>query len=275
MPVLLTRANDGEVRAFVNMCSHRGAIVVDEGLRHGAALQLPVPRLDLRPEGRARRHPQPGGLRRRRRVVPRADAAPGRRAGRPGVRGAHPGRRGRHRRVPLRLRRPARPLPLRRVAPGGPAQDRGAELEGRLRRLPRLLPPADPAQEQLRAQLPEPGHLRQLGTAPAGERPEPEAARPRGHAGGRVGRSTGCSAGCGRSSPTSPSPRFEAGRPRCADLPALPGRRRRRLGHHPVVLPRPRARRRGARSWPRSRPTSSSTSCATRTTTPACGSSGR
>ena len=31
VPVLLTRDNDGEVRAFVNMCSHRGAVVVENG----------------------------------------------------------------------------------------------------------------------------------------------------------------------------------------------------------------------------------------------------
>ena len=31
VPVLLTRGSDGEVRAFVNQCSHRGAIVVPEG----------------------------------------------------------------------------------------------------------------------------------------------------------------------------------------------------------------------------------------------------
>ncbi len=31
VPVLLSRGADGAVRAFVNMCSHRGAIVVDEG----------------------------------------------------------------------------------------------------------------------------------------------------------------------------------------------------------------------------------------------------
>ena len=30
-PVLLTRGDDGEIRAFVNSCSHRGAIVVPEG----------------------------------------------------------------------------------------------------------------------------------------------------------------------------------------------------------------------------------------------------
>lgn len=31
VPVLLTRAQDGQVRAFLNVCSHRGAIVVAEG----------------------------------------------------------------------------------------------------------------------------------------------------------------------------------------------------------------------------------------------------
>jgi phenylpropionate dioxygenase-like ring-hydroxylating dioxygenase large terminal subunit len=31
VPVLLTRARDGSVRAFLNVCSHRGAIVVSEG----------------------------------------------------------------------------------------------------------------------------------------------------------------------------------------------------------------------------------------------------
>ena len=31
VPLLLTRAQDGEVRAFVNMCSHRGTIIVEEG----------------------------------------------------------------------------------------------------------------------------------------------------------------------------------------------------------------------------------------------------
>ena len=33
VPVLLTRGTDGEVRAFVNSCSHRGAQVVADGAR--------------------------------------------------------------------------------------------------------------------------------------------------------------------------------------------------------------------------------------------------
>ena len=31
VPILLTRGEDGELRAFVNMCSHRGNIIVEEG----------------------------------------------------------------------------------------------------------------------------------------------------------------------------------------------------------------------------------------------------
>ncbi len=41
VPVLVTRGADGAVRAFVNMCSHRGAIVVDEGV--GTARRFACP----------------------------------------------------------------------------------------------------------------------------------------------------------------------------------------------------------------------------------------
>ncbi len=41
VPVLITRGQDGEARAFVNMCSHRGAIVVPEGV--GTARQFSCP----------------------------------------------------------------------------------------------------------------------------------------------------------------------------------------------------------------------------------------
>lgn len=41
VPVLLTRGNEGEVRAFVNSCSHRGAIVVPEGI--GTARRFACP----------------------------------------------------------------------------------------------------------------------------------------------------------------------------------------------------------------------------------------
>jgi phenylpropionate dioxygenase-like ring-hydroxylating dioxygenase large terminal subunit len=41
MPVLLTRVEDGTVRAFVNMCSHRGTILVEEGV--GTARRFTCP----------------------------------------------------------------------------------------------------------------------------------------------------------------------------------------------------------------------------------------
>ncbi|MEM9034746.1 MAG: aromatic ring-hydroxylating dioxygenase subunit alpha [Actinomycetota bacterium] len=41
VPVLLSRGADGELRAFVNMCSHRGAIVAEPG--HGTARRFACP----------------------------------------------------------------------------------------------------------------------------------------------------------------------------------------------------------------------------------------
>jgi len=41
VPVLLTRARDGSARAFLNVCSHRGAIVVDEGTGHALRFTCP------------------------------------------------------------------------------------------------------------------------------------------------------------------------------------------------------------------------------------------
>ncbi|MDG2028985.1 MAG: aromatic ring-hydroxylating dioxygenase subunit alpha [Acidimicrobiales bacterium] len=41
VPVLLSRGADGEVRAFVNSCAHRGAIVMEEG--HGIARRFTCP----------------------------------------------------------------------------------------------------------------------------------------------------------------------------------------------------------------------------------------
>ena len=41
VPLLLTRGTEGEIKAFVNMCSHRGAIVVPEGL--GVARRFACP----------------------------------------------------------------------------------------------------------------------------------------------------------------------------------------------------------------------------------------
>ncbi len=41
MPVLIVRGNDGEVRSFVNMCSHRGAMLVDEGVGEARRFACP------------------------------------------------------------------------------------------------------------------------------------------------------------------------------------------------------------------------------------------
>lgn len=41
MPILISRGADGTARAFVNMCSHRGAMLVDEGT--GVARRFPCP----------------------------------------------------------------------------------------------------------------------------------------------------------------------------------------------------------------------------------------
>ena len=234
VPVLLTRGSDGEVRAFVNMCSHRGAIVVPEG--SGTARRFACPyhawtydhdgdlvgildRERLRP-ARPRCH----GLT----PLPVAE-----RAGLVFV-VLTPGRRDGHRRHLCGYDDRARPLRLRRLAPRGPDARRGAELEGRLRRLPRLLPPADPAQEQLRTRLPQPGHLRRLGSAPAGDVPDPPLLDLEGMPEERVAHRASL-------------------RRRVDDLPPrLDRRRHRRRPRHPAV---PRRRRRQRRSP--SRPTSS------------------
>ena len=42
VPILLTRGPEGEINAFVNMCSHRGAIVVPDGLGRARRQWAPV-----------------------------------------------------------------------------------------------------------------------------------------------------------------------------------------------------------------------------------------
>jgi phenylpropionate dioxygenase-like ring-hydroxylating dioxygenase large terminal subunit len=41
VPVLLTRGSDGTLRAFVNMCSHRGAIIVEDGTGEASRFMCP------------------------------------------------------------------------------------------------------------------------------------------------------------------------------------------------------------------------------------------
>ncbi len=51
MPVLLTRSADGSVRAFVNMCSHRGSILVEEGLGTARRFTCPYHAWTYNPSG--------------------------------------------------------------------------------------------------------------------------------------------------------------------------------------------------------------------------------
>ena len=44
VPILLTRGDDGVVRAFLNVCSHRGAVVVEEGLGKASRFTCPYHR---------------------------------------------------------------------------------------------------------------------------------------------------------------------------------------------------------------------------------------
>src|SRR5829696_4201053 len=64
--LIIVRGNDGELRGFYNVCRHRGATILGIGVRHAAAVPVPVPRLGLRP-GRdaeaAAAHGAPGRFR--------------------------------------------------------------------------------------------------------------------------------------------------------------------------------------------------------------------
>jgi phenylpropionate dioxygenase-like ring-hydroxylating dioxygenase large terminal subunit len=50
-PVLLTRGRDGQIRAFLNSCSHRGAILVEDGLGQAKRLSCPYHNWTYNPEG--------------------------------------------------------------------------------------------------------------------------------------------------------------------------------------------------------------------------------
>ena len=51
VPVLLTRGADGEIRAFMNSCSHRGAMIVEEGLGHAKRISCPYHNWTYNSEG--------------------------------------------------------------------------------------------------------------------------------------------------------------------------------------------------------------------------------
>lgn len=51
IPVLLTRGRDGQIRAFLNSCSHRGAQIVEEGLGHARRMSCPYHNWTYNTEG--------------------------------------------------------------------------------------------------------------------------------------------------------------------------------------------------------------------------------
>ena len=110
---------------MINVCRHRGAELLGDGHRQGEPDHLPVPRLELRPEGLPARGLRRGDVRRRRQ-------------GRDGPAHAARGRAGRHR---VRLARPRRDHRPRRVArgrPDHPARGHGARLAPTTTRRARL-----------------------------------------------------------------------------------------------------------------------------------------
>ena len=54
-PLVVVRGDDGQLRAFYNVCRHHAAAVVPD-FRAARNISLPLPRLDLRNRWRAERH---------------------------------------------------------------------------------------------------------------------------------------------------------------------------------------------------------------------------
>ena len=101
-PVLLTRGADGEVRCFLNVCRHRGAVVTAEGCGHARRHACPYHGWTYDTEGTLVGLPGRETFGDDRRVDLRADRAPGRRTGRDHLRPDQPPastvtRRARHR----------------------------------------------------------------------------------------------------------------------------------------------------------------------------------
>jgi nitrite reductase/ring-hydroxylating ferredoxin subunit len=148
MPVLLSRGEDGEVRAFVNMCRHRGSQVMLPGCGNAHRFTCPYHAWTYDQEGALVGVYAPKDFgdvdKGENGLVPLPVAE---RAGM--IHRQSPGDPG-HRHLPVRIRRAARALSLRGLASLRAAHDRRPQLEDRLRRLHGPLPPADPAQGHVR-----------------------------------------------------------------------------------------------------------------------------
>src|SRR5213595_3555560 len=157
MPILVIRTAAGTLRAFANVCRHRGARVV------------------LRPGRPADRRPRRGGLSGALpgRALPAA--APGGRAARAGLGAARARGDDRRRRPPGRARPRARELRLRALAPLRDADAAAAhQLEDGGRHLPRGVSPGRAPRAERRAHLRrQPLHRRPLRPAPSHDRRAP------------------------------------------------------------------------------------------------------
>ena len=69
-PVVLVHTEQGEVKAFYNVCSHRGAPVVTEPKRQATQVNLQVSWLELFPRRRTESHQRPGRFQRPRLQLP-------------------------------------------------------------------------------------------------------------------------------------------------------------------------------------------------------------
>ena len=152
MPVLIVRGEDSKVRAFVNMCSHRGSQIAAVGRGTAKRFHLPVPRL-----GRTARTGALLGIFREKefghvdRACKRASPRSPRRSA-PASSGVTLNSSSTldidaflagYGQVPRAFR-------LRQVALLQQSRRGGPELEDRVRRLHGLLSPADPSQELVR-----------------------------------------------------------------------------------------------------------------------------
>ena len=225
--ILCVRGTDERIRAFYNVCQHRGNRLVstERGLAGRRRVPVRVPRLALR----RRRHPEVGVLRGGlppgqplRQAQPRGD--PLRHVGRLRLDQHGRGLR-RAAGVPPPRRRPSRLLPhgAHEAHPLGDARGR-LQLEVRAGQLQRELPPA------LRAPADAAGHERALHRLPV--RPLPERAQPHADAGRRTAaratrasptarsRASPRSSSSGSSTPSRTARTSRASAPRCSSASA-------------------------------------------------------
>ncbi len=188
VPVLTVRQGDGGVRAFINACRHRGALVVADGCGQARRFTCPYHAWSYDDEGAPRRDLRSPEVRRRRHRDPRVDRTALRGAQRHDLRRAPTRRRARPRCMAGELRRRPRLTRARRHGTARRAITRRTQLEDRVRRLRRRLPPRHPPSRHTRCRRDGQCHdLGRVGPAPTCRlRPAGHTRTPR-HPLGRVG----------------------------------------------------------------------------------------